>query len=224
MADAVVPAVVEPSTGLAIESLPITALKPHPRNYRAHPDDQLAHIAASLKEHGVYRNVVIARDNTILAGHGVVKAAQRICMTELRCVRLDIDPESPAALRVLTGDNGIGRLAEQDDRMLTDLLRTLKEQDAAVGLIGTGYDEQMLAALVFVTRPSSEIASMNAAADWVGMPKFEAQGPGDQIIVHFGSPEARAEFGKLVGQDVDGKKFIHFPPKEKTDIMAHKLE
>ena len=40
-------------------------LKPHPKNYRSHPPAQLEHIKSSLEQHGVYRNVVVARDNTI---------------------------------------------------------------------------------------------------------------------------------------------------------------
>ena len=55
-------------------------LTPHPQNYRDHPQDQIAHIVRSIEEHGFYRNVVVAKDNTILAGHGVVQAAQQLGM------------------------------------------------------------------------------------------------------------------------------------------------
>jgi hypothetical protein len=54
------------------ELIAIKELKPHPRNYRSHPEDQLVHLVNSIKQHGFYRNVVVAKDNTILAGHGVV--------------------------------------------------------------------------------------------------------------------------------------------------------
>lgn len=53
-----------------IEHVDPKRLKPHPRNYRGHPDDQLAHIERSIRDNGVYRNVLVARDYTILAGHG----------------------------------------------------------------------------------------------------------------------------------------------------------
>ena len=61
-----------------IESALIVDLKPHPRNYRGHPEGQVAHLEQSLRDHGIYRNVVVANDNTILAGHGVIVAAQKL--------------------------------------------------------------------------------------------------------------------------------------------------
>lgn len=55
--------------GLVTEDAAIDELRAHPRNYRRHPDDQLAHIMRSIELHGFYRAVVIARDGTVLAGH-----------------------------------------------------------------------------------------------------------------------------------------------------------
>ena len=59
---------------MIIETIDIEKLIPHPDNYKEHPDQQLDHIIRSIEDHGFYRNVVIAKDNTILAGHGVVLA------------------------------------------------------------------------------------------------------------------------------------------------------
>ncbi len=69
--------------------VPIAELKPHPRNYKKHPADQLAHLEASLKQYGQFRNVVVARDSTILAGHGVV-AADAAAALELGQPRDDV--------------------------------------------------------------------------------------------------------------------------------------
>lgn len=143
------------------EMVKLADLKPHPQNYQTHPQEQIEHLKASIAEHGMYRNVVIARENTILAGHGVVLAATQLGMKEVSAVRLDIDPDDPRALKVLTGDNEIEQLADVDDRALTEILKQINDEDA---LLGTGYDEKMLAALVYVTRPASEIADFDAAA------------------------------------------------------------
>lgn len=107
----------------APETVPLDGLAAHPRNYRRHPDDQLAHLERSIREHGFYRNVIVAKDGTILAGHGVVEAASRAGIREIPVVRLPIAPESPQALRILTGDNELMRLAEVDDRLLTCVSR-----------------------------------------------------------------------------------------------------
>lgn len=131
------------TSGLPVEPVLLDDLKPHPHNYREHTDEQLAHLAASLREHGVYRPVVIARDSTILAGHGLVGAARALGFDVLPCVRLDVEPDDPRALRVLVGDNEIAHLVERDDRRLSELLRELDAIDAAA-LLGTGYDRDAL--------------------------------------------------------------------------------
>jgi hypothetical protein len=170
--------------------LPVDSLRPHPRNYRSHPDDQLTHITRSLDLHGVYRNVVVARDGTILAGHGVVLAAQRLGLTELPVVRLDVAPEDTAALQVLTGDNEIANLASDDDRMLTELLRELAEEDLDA-LLGTGFDQQQAAALALMTRPRGELPDQQAAAEWIGLPEFEQGEPTIRVVVKFLTTEER---------------------------------
>lgn len=175
------------------ELVPIDTLKPHPRNYKKHPEDQLAHIRESLKQFGFYRNVVITRDNTILAGHGVVEAARQAGVTEAPVFRLDLDPDDPAALKVLALDNELGKFAETDDRALTELLKDIAETDIS-GLLGTGFDEKMLAALVMTTRPAAELADFEAAAEWVGMPEYDPGGKRFQIIFNFDSEDARAQF------------------------------
>ena len=157
----------------------VADLKPHPRNYRTHNDQQIAHITQSIRDYGVYRSVVIAQDNTILAGHGVVVAAKNLDIKVVPVIRLDLDPEDPRALKVLVGDNEMSFRADIDDRSLTEMLREVKDADG-IGLEGTGYDAQQLAALAFVTRPATEIGDIDEAAHWVGMPEHD----GTKAIVY----------------------------------------
>lgn len=185
-----------------VELVEIGSLRPHERNYRTHPDDQLEHIQHSIEEHGFYRNVVVARDGTILAGHGVVEAATRLGRETIPVIRLDIAANDPQAIRILTGDNELGALAEVDDRLLSELLRELREA-SETGLLGTGYDDMMLANLVYVTRPASEIEDFDAAAAWVGLPDYEQSGVPIQLIVSFETEEQRAELVAQIGVDLD---------------------
>ncbi len=168
-------------------------IKDHPRNYREHPDDQLDHIIESIKQHGLYRNIIISNDGTTLAGHGIMKAVRKMGIEEIPVTRLNINPESPQALKILTGDNEISRLAEINDRELSEILKGVKELDVE-GLLGTGYDEMMLANLLMVTRPQSEINDINAASEWVGMPDFEPGDPVFTIIINCKSEELRQQF------------------------------
>lgn len=98
-------------TAFPIEQIDLHELKPHPQNYRIHPDDQITHLVQSIREHGFYRNVVIAQDNTILAGHGIVLACQSMNLPSIPVIRLAIAPDSVQALKVLAGDNEIAGTA-----------------------------------------------------------------------------------------------------------------
>lgn len=176
--------------------VPVADLLPHPRNYREHPQAQIDHLVQSMRDHGFYRNVVIARDGkTILAGHGVAKAALQAGLEKILAVRLDLDPNEPRALKLVAADNEIARLAEVDDRALTELLKDIKDGDAS-GLLGTGFDDAMLANLLMVTRPQSEIRDINEAAEWVGMPEYEDGGIPIKLVVSFKTEEDRDEFVK----------------------------
>jgi len=193
--------------GFVPEDVAISELHAHPKNYRKHPEEQLAHIEASIRQHGFYRNVVVARDGTILAGHGVVLAAKKAGLTHVSVVRLDVDPDSPAALKLLTGDNEISRLGEIDDRALTDLLAEIKGSDP-IGLLGTGFDDSMLAAYVMTTRPSAEIKDFNAAAAWTGMPEFDAGELRYVLTVSFPNEAERVKF--MAERDIDIKHARQF--------------
>lgn len=207
-------------------TVPIAKLKEHPRNYRDHPDDQLEHIAASITEHGFYRNIVVAKDLTILAGHGVVKAAsEKLGLTEVPVIKLNVGPNTPKALKVLTGDNELSRLAGIDDRLLSELLREVYEDDPTA-LLGTGYDEAMLASLVLVTRPTSEIANPTEAAQWVGMPEFENNDKPFQLLVSFDSEADRDKLLKEIGVEPriatpGGKCWsLRWPDRPREDVKS----
>lgn len=207
------------------EIAPIESLKPHPRNYRNHPDDQLEHIVASLKQHGFYRNVVVAKDDTILAGHGLVMAAKKLGLSKVPVIRLDVEPDSPVALKVLTGDNELVRFAEVDDRVLTDLLKEIRDLDT---LLGTGFDDNMLAALTFNTRPASELNSLNETAEWLGMPEYENGSPPIRIVITFPSVEEQKRFAAEHALTIDkmtGNTWsTRWPYTEKEDVAGLKFE
>ena len=212
---------------LPTEIVKVDDLQNHPRNYREHHDDQVAHLMQSIKQNGFYKNIVVAEDNTILAGHGIMKAARKLGMKEIPVVKLKISPESPQALKLLAGDNEVGRLAEIDDRSLSEILKQIKDQDID-GLLGTGYDEMMLANLVMVTRPSSEILTINEAAEWVGMPEYEAKDIGLAINIHFRNNEDRQEFANLMnivfGKENSKTWSTWWPPREDEDLKSVKYE
>jgi len=218
-------------TALVYETVvvPVDSLTPHPRNYREHPPDQLDHICESIRLHGFYRNVVVARDHTILAGHGVVLAARRLGLEEVPVKRLDVAPDSVAALQVLAGDNEMGNLAEVNDRELTELLRELADDDLG-NLLSTGFDAAQLAALALVTRPRSELADMEEAGEWLGLPGFEAEPPAPQITVKFDTLEDRDRFlaevlpGQQMTKKVGQVWTCYWPNRGMNDLAALRFQ
>src|SRR5260221_379400 len=80
----------------------LNQLKPHERNYRDHPEDEITHLMESIRANGFYRNIVVARDGTtILAGHGVVEAARRLGIEDIPAYRTDYDANDPRAIKLL---------------------------------------------------------------------------------------------------------------------------
>jgi hypothetical protein len=212
--------------GLILETVSLQALRPHPRNYRVHLPDQITHLMESIREHGLYRNIVVARDNVILVGHGVTEALRRLGYETVSVVRVNYAADDPRALKILVADNEIGHFAEVDDRTLTELLRELKDT-APEGLLGTGYDEQMLANLVFVTRPESEIADFDEAAEWAGagMPEYDEGKNEIKLVVQFRSMEDRAAFAERLGMALTEKtRGIWWPAREKDTPSALRFE
>jgi len=206
-----------PDADLKFETVAVASLKQHPMNYRDHPPEQLEHLVQSIREHGLYRNVVVARDGTILAGHGIVLAATELGITEIPVARLDVAPDSVQAMKVLVGDNEIEHMGVADERQLTAILRDILTVDDA-GLLGTGFDKQMLAGLVLITRPEDEIPDLDAAAEWVGMPEITPSGLVEYASVHvmFLGPEQMADFAKKLGIVLDRKKSsVWWPPEHK---------
>jgi hypothetical protein len=232
-ADATLGSLPEPPEGLApsyttipLETVALGLLKPHPRNYRQHPPDQLLHIIRSIEEHGVYRNIVVAEDYTILAGHGVVKALRQMGRAEACVYRLMISPDSVQALKLLTGDNEIGHLAEVDDRLFTELLKEVKDLGE---LVGTGYDEMMLANLLYVTAPPGG-TDADQAAQWAeaGMPEFANGALPLKLIVSFRTQADRIAFADQFGLRILKREaatwVTWWPYREQEDTSALRFD
>jgi ParB-like chromosome segregation protein Spo0J len=177
-----------------VEYVKLDLLHPHPRNYREHPDDQTARIMESIRTQGFYRPIVTARDFTILAGHGITLAAQRLEVQTVPVIKLDLDPNEPKALNVLVSDNELANMAEGNDRELVAILRDLLADD---DLSATGFDEQQLAAFEFLTAPPAR----DATEEWLGMPEWQSQNRPPEVRLYFDSEEDRTALIDLLKLD-----------------------
>lgn len=66
-----------------VELRPIDILVPYARNARTHSEDQVAQIAASVREWGWTVPVLIDEDGGLIAGHGRVLAARKLGITQV---------------------------------------------------------------------------------------------------------------------------------------------
>lgn len=210
---------------LKTKPMSVSDLKPHPKHYKSHPQDQIDHISKSIKQHGFYRNVIVSKDGTILDGHALVKAAEISGIKEVPTITLDIDPNGPQAVKLMASQNEIQKLSEVDDRKLSEILKEVSDKD---NLDGTGYDKMMLANLAMVTRSANEIKDINEAAEWVGMPDYEPKDDFIKYTIQFRSAEDRQKFAQLTGMELFSNErktwSAWWPKKEKEDLSSVKYE
>lgn len=70
---------------IAIEYQNTADLIPYARNSRTHSDEQVAQIAASIREFGFTNPVLIDAENGIIAGHGRILGAAIFARSALSC-------------------------------------------------------------------------------------------------------------------------------------------
>lgn len=66
-----------------IKMVKIDDIVPYKNNAKKHPDDQVEHIANSIKEFGFRQPLVIDQNNVVVIGHGRLLAAKRLGMDEV---------------------------------------------------------------------------------------------------------------------------------------------
>jgi DNA modification methylase len=123
---------------LKIEWLPISELKPDPRNPKQHSARQIKQLALSIKTFGNLVPVLIDRENKILAGHGRVLAQQRLGRAEVPVIRIEhLTPKEARAFSI--ADNRLTELSTWDARLLGDIFRELSAVDLNFSLEVTGF-------------------------------------------------------------------------------------
>lgn len=119
-------------------------LIPYARNSRTHSADQVAKLAASIKEFGWTVPILVDGEGTIVAGHGRVLAARKLKIDVVPTI--DIGHLSDAQRRAyVIADNRLALDAGWDDEMLRVELGDLT--GAGFDLALTGFSEEELAKL-----------------------------------------------------------------------------
>lgn len=112
-------------------------------------------------------------------------------------------------------------LAEIDDRNLSEILKSINDKGS---LVGTGFDEMMLANLVMVTRPENEIKNINEAVEWIGMPEYQAEDPEIHLTVNFKNEKDKKAFLVLIGQPDANQTRLWYPKKKNSDSKSVRFD
>ena len=123
-----------------VEQRSLASLIPYARNARTHSDEQVAQIAASIKEWGWTIPVLVDETGQIIAGHGRVAAARLLDMDEVPVMVASGWTDAQKRAYVLA-DNKLAMNAGWDDELLALELKDLKEFGADLSLMGFSDDE-----------------------------------------------------------------------------------
>ena len=130
---------------LKIVQKPVDKLIPYINNSRTHSGEQIAQIAASIKEFGWTNPILVDGENGIIAGHGRLMAARKLGYTEVPTIELK-DLTKTQRKAYIIADNKLSLNAGWDDEILRF---ELGELDAAgfdlelTGFVGDDLTETM---------------------------------------------------------------------------------
>jgi ParB-like chromosome segregation protein Spo0J len=100
------PAVPSADRPLQVVYQPASSLVPDPRNARTHPKRQIEQIIASIRAFGFTNPILADPRGSIIAGHGRLRAAKEMGLTEVPVITLhDLAEPQKRALRL--ADNKI---------------------------------------------------------------------------------------------------------------------
>jgi len=117
-----------------IELVGLATIKPYKQNPKQHTNQQVAQIAASIRNFGFLIPIVVDERGEIVAGHGRYLAAQKLGLKEVPVVRVThLTDEQVRAFRI--ADNKVAE-SEWDPDMLRAEIEALKVSDFNIDATG----------------------------------------------------------------------------------------
>ena len=122
-------------TELSIEYKNVDDLIPYVNNSRAHSDEQVTQIAASIKEFNFTNPILIDENNGIIAGHGRLMAAKKLKLEQVPTITLQGLTDAQRKAYVIA-DNKLALNADWDFDLLQNEILSLQELDFKIDLLG----------------------------------------------------------------------------------------
>lgn len=124
---------------MQIKEIAVNKLIPYAKNSRTHSDQQVAQIAASIKEFG-FRQPILVDGLGIIAGHGRLMAAQKLGLEKIPSIDCsDMTPSQKKAY--IIADNKIALNAGWDNDLLKLEITDLQEENFDIDVLGFDISE-----------------------------------------------------------------------------------
>jgi DNA modification methylase len=150
----------QPIRDLQVQTVPVSSLKPYPRNARTHSKKQIRQIADSISEFGWTNPILIDDQDGVIAGHGRIEAAKLLGLSEVPVIRL-IDMTETQKRAYVIADNKLAENAGWDRALLAMEIQGLIEIDPLFDIEMTGFVMGEIDVLI----GEQAVAADRAAAD-----------------------------------------------------------
>jgi DNA modification methylase len=194
--------------------VPLHLIRPYENNVKQHPVKQLESVANSIKDFGFRQNIVLDKNNVIVAGHARYEAAAALGIQELPCeIADDLTEEQINAYRIL--DNEIAMQGYTDALKLNIEMAKLPDFDfkpfnldiPKIGEIETKNKNVLQAK--FLVPPFSVLDTkqgywQDRKRAWLSMGIKSEMGRGDNNL---GFSDAAGSFGRTYGHGLTSHNY-----------------
>src|ERR1017187_1366868 len=189
----------------------IDRLIPRVTNPRTHTPEQVAQVAASMRELGRPNPILVGVDNDVLAGHARLLAARQLGLTEVPVIQLGHLSE-PQRRALVIADNQLAITgAGWDEETLRLELAALSEESFDLSLVG--FDDDELARLLAEQDSAEGLTDEDAVPD---LPETPTSMTGDIWVLGdhrlmVSDATVSSEVRRLMAGDVADLLFIDTP-------------
>ena len=114
---------------MKVEKRKVKDLQFDPKNARKHSETNIKAIAASLKEFGQQKPIVITEGNMVIAGNGTLEAAKNLGWADIQVSTVPNDWDEETLKAFALADNRTAELAQWDASELVTQLESLVDFD-----------------------------------------------------------------------------------------------
>jgi len=113
----------------------VSELIPYINNSRTHSEEQITQLISSIKEFGFTNPILLAPDNSIIAGHGRLQAVKKLGHEEVPCIIVQGLTKTQIKALIIA-DNQLALNAGWDLEKLSVEIEGLKDEDFNIDILG----------------------------------------------------------------------------------------